>query len=121
MTKKILILILLTGCSPIVRNDTGGSVVDYAIQAAEPRKIDGRCMSACTLYLSNPQTCITPRASFHFHRPYSTDPKHSATAQAFMMKLYPSWVVRWINARGGLTNNWLVMKYEEAAPYVNRC
>ena len=38
-----------------------------------PVKIDGRCSSACTMGLSYPNVCVTPRAQFDFHLAYTTE------------------------------------------------
>ncbi|MCV2876543.1 hypothetical protein OE810_09780 [Rhodobacteraceae bacterium XHP0102] len=59
----------------MIRNDGGGPLGDYILQTrlaglthAEVR-ITGWCASACTLYLSLPQTCVSRDARFGFHAP----------------------------------------------------
>jgi hypothetical protein len=115
-------LLLVNACTTI-RNDPGGSVINYAINARKAKAIrfDGKCMSACTLYLSVRNTCITPRASFHFHRPYGSSPEGNALALRFMLEQYPAWVREWIADHGGLTSEWLVIDYRTAALYMRTC
>jgi hypothetical protein len=119
----LLAAMLLTGCAVTIRNDSGGMVVDYAIKARKAKAVrfDGKCMSACTLYLTSANTCITPRASFWFHHPYGGTPEQNATAARHMMAAYPLWVRDWINARGGLTSNWLVIDYGTAVQFMRKC
>ncbi len=58
-----------------IRNDGGGVVNEYIIRAnlavirGDRVRIDGWCASACTAYLGNPNTCVTPSAQFGFHGP----------------------------------------------------
>lgn len=58
-----------------IRNDAGGVVNDYVVKAniailrGDQVRIDGWCASACTAYLGNPNTCVTPSAQFGFHGP----------------------------------------------------
>ena len=62
----------------VVINDRGGSVDERAILIDEYRKRDvfveirgGYCLSACTMFLSLPQICISPGTVFGFHGPSS--------------------------------------------------
>jgi hypothetical protein len=118
----LLTLVNAAGCTTI-RNDPGGSVIDYAINAQKAKSVrfDGKCMSACTLYLASRNTCITPRASFHFHKPYGSDAEGNALALRFMLETYPQWVRGWIAAKGGLTGRWLVMDYGTAVQHLRPC
>jgi hypothetical protein len=120
---SLLLTLVNTGCATTIRNDPGGHVIDYAINAQKKKfvRFDGKCMSACTLYLSVRNTCITPRASFHFHRPYGSSPEGNALALRFMLEQYPAWVREWIADHGGLTSEWLVIDYRTAALYMRTC
>ena len=62
----------------VIKDDPGGEIYAFAdrwdqIKAkGVPVKIDGRCSSSCTMGLSNPNVCVTPRAQFDFHLAYTT-------------------------------------------------
>lgn len=118
-------LLLITGCAKnmTIRRDYGGRVVEYAIKAnkAQSVRFDGPCMSACTLYLASRNTCITRRASFHFHHPYGSTPEANRQAAAFMLNAYPAWVRDWIAANGGLTSRMIVMNYGTAVQHMRKC
>jgi hypothetical protein len=115
-------LLTLNACT-VIRNDPGGRIIDYAIKVHKTSfvRVDGKCMSACTLYLGHRNICITPRASFHFHHPYGSSPEGNALALRFMMEQYPLWVRDWIEDQGGLTEEWLVIDYRLAALYMRTC
>ncbi|MGH6907392.1 MAG: hypothetical protein ACREDX_05980 [Aestuariivirga sp.] len=112
-----------------IRNDHGGAVVDYAVQAIKLRengaklRFAGRCDSACTMYLSLPrsQTCITPYASFGFHAPSAATSKASYLAQEYLLKTYPDWVKSWIASKGGLSKEITTMNYAYASQFMDRC
>jgi hypothetical protein len=112
-----------------VRADTGGEVVSYALKVKRierdgtPVRISGKCESACTLYLSLPQDqiCITPAASFSFHKPYgSSQPVNRSTAE-MMVQQYPDWVQAWLEANGGLRTEFVVMDYDYAQAFMRTC
>lgn len=113
----------------VITNDNGGDLVSYA-QSVSRARIDntqvafnGRCASACTLYLSlSPsQTCITRGASFWFHRAYGARPDFNQWGTDYMMTRYPAWVRRWIAAHGGLSNRLMRMDYTYAAQHMRPC
>jgi hypothetical protein len=64
--------------------DPGGMVDEYADNIAaigdEQVVIDGECNSACTMYLSAPNVCVTPSARLGFHSAYY--PKHDGSRGA---------------------------------------
>lgn len=60
----------------VITNDYGGSVSARAQQISAMRSAGqavavpyGNCMSACTMYLGLPGTCVGPNAVFGFHGP----------------------------------------------------
>ncbi len=64
------------GARLVVGDDAGGALVERLRRVRRLRRegvvveITGRfCLSACTLYLGLPQTCISPRTRFGFHGP----------------------------------------------------
>jgi hypothetical protein len=115
--------------STTIANDGGGELISYAITVSRYKKqrrkirFEGRCSSACTLFLSLPssQTCIAPDAQFRFHAAYGTSPRGNRTATAYLMRNYPSWVRRWISTNGGLTSSIKTMPYKYAARYLRKC
>ena len=64
-----------TGSAIIVRSDRGGWLGQRSQQirllraSGQRVELRGTCLSACTMYLSLPNVCITPSASFGFHGP----------------------------------------------------
>jgi hypothetical protein len=115
------------GRNIVVSGDSGGSVLDYAIQAARYEQagvrvnVAGRCDSACTLYLALPKTniCVGEGAYFRFHSP-SADSGQVA-AQRFMMRQYPRWVRHWIAANGGLSRHLMTMNSAYARQFLPGC
>lgn len=59
----------------VIRSDRGGYLGKRRAEIARLRasgqrvELRGTCLSACTLYLSLPNACIAPKASFGFHGP----------------------------------------------------
>jgi hypothetical protein len=113
-----------------VKHDNGGVVLEYAkrthrlIKSGEKVKIDGKCASACTLYLAVPKKniCITPRAVLMFHHPFDKNTKKLAKGTAeFMMYNYPKWVQNYINKKGGLSRKWITISYSYAKKYMRTC
>ncbi|MFW5641804.1 MAG: hypothetical protein ACOCY0_03455 [Roseicyclus sp.] len=113
----------------LIGNDNGGSVVGYARAVQRLRRqdtlivFDGRCASACTLYLSlqNTRTCLMPGASFLFHRAYGARRDMNEWATGFMMDQYPAWVQAWVRGQGGLTDRVIRMDYDYAARFMRTC
>ncbi len=112
-----------------VAEDLGGEIIRYLLRAAEYReshtslRFDGRCDSACTLFLGLPseQICVTPEAYFRFHRPIADDPATAQEASQILMMKYPDWVKAWIDGRSGLTEELLTMDYAYARQFVKPC
>ncbi|EKF59951.1 hypothetical protein QWE_07631 [Agrobacterium albertimagni AOL15] len=118
-----------TGNEHVIRYDRGGYVIDYAIDMLKMEKsrrlvkFAGRCDSACTIYLglNKAQTCITTAAKFGFHLPFGSDRRGNQVAANFMMKKYPKWVHKWLEANGGLSSKLKVMPYSYASQYIKPC
>lgn len=64
-----------TSVAYIVQSDRGGWIGQRskeirALRASgQPVELRGTCLSACTMYLSLPNACIAPTATFGFHGP----------------------------------------------------
>ncbi len=108
-----------------IRDDYGGVVVDYLkrLDTWEREKkrlvIEGVCESACTLYLSSPNTCVKRTARLGFHAPRGGETNEiDAAAAAYMLNSYPPKVRAWVKKHGGLQNDGLV--YLEGADMVRR-
>lgn len=112
-----------------IGNDNGGSVIGYARAVSQMRNrntlivFDGRCASACTLYLSlqSTRTCLLPGSSFLFHSAYGARPDVNRWATEFMMGQYPAWVQTWIRRNGGLTSRTIRMDYAYASRFMRTC
>lgn len=113
----------------VIRHDNGGSIVTYAQKVTRARqqnlsvRISGKCQSACTLFLSLPQgqTCITPGASFGFHKAHSASRDVNEWGTRYLLKKYPNWVKQWIAAKGGLKSGIMRMDYAYASRFMQRC
>lgn len=59
----------------VIRHDLGGDLdervarVERLRAAGTPVRIEGTCVSACTLYLGLPAACVAPGARLGFHGP----------------------------------------------------
>ena len=112
-----------------IGNDEGGRLVEYALSKAKLAgtntqiRFAGNCASGCTLYLALPadQTCILPGASFSFHLPVSSRHQAREAARSYLEKVYPSWVMAWLDAHGGLSSRELGMNYQYASRYLRPC
>ncbi len=113
----------------VIGNDTGGTVAEYALQRARWReagtrvRFEGRCASACTMFLSLPaeNLCVTRSAVFLFHTPTSPERAARASAETYLTYSYPDWVAAWIADHGGLSRNLLRMDYRFASRHLATC
>ena len=120
----------------VVGNNPGGLVVQFLGQEqtleAQGRGVVvvGRCASACTVVLHNPNVCVTPGGSFMFHKVFLARPTPQGLLRgpddeqttAVLWSMYPSGVQAWINAHGGLRDQPLIMSAQQAwAAGVRRC
>ena len=120
----------------VIHNDNGGVVEQYIAREHQVHGqrivIDGRCMSACTIYLANPNACATPRASFWFHSAFvGADLGGGRVAYVAedrpttwrMMESYPPLLKSWIQAHRpyGLTQQMLVLRGRAMFQIIPRC
>src|ERR1700686_3733152 len=100
-----------------ITGDIGGTILDYAErfrharEAGEQVIIDGKCLSACTMVIGmipRGRVCATPNAVLGFHAAFrrTSDGGMVASTDAtkFMFNAYPAEGRKWINQRGGPTN-----------------
>ena len=112
-----------------IGNDSGGYVLKYALRMMKIRKsgtsvkFNGRCDSACTLYLAlpNSRACATKNASFRFHLPLGTSQRGIKVARNYMLNSYPGWVRSWIKQKGGLSNRLITMNASYAQKFIGSC
>ncbi len=112
-----------------ISNNSGGNIAAFAMDAADYRRagtlvqFNGRCDSACTLFLGLPahQTCINHGAFFRFHAPSGVSLRSERIAQAFLLRKYPGWVRTWIARNNGLTHNLITMEYGYASKFIRTC
>lgn len=127
----------------VVKNDEGGSLSTYITKYArmeanrEFLKIDGPCMSACTLFpklIDHERVCVTDRASMTFHAAGYRDPETggslldhngerviSQSGTQLMRDFYTQEINDWIDRHGGLTNNLIRLKGKELQAMFKRC
>ncbi len=107
-----------------VDDSHGGSVAAYdARWAAHAReganvRIVGPCQSACTVLLGRiprSRICVTPEASFGFHQ------AHLAQATATLWNAYGSDIKAWINAHGGLQQDFIWMRAPDTYRFFHKC
>lgn len=102
----------------VVTNDNGGMIGRYLARlqqiSGERIVIDGKCASACTLYLSG-DVCATDRARLVFHA--ATHP----AGTRLLMASYPPRVQQWIEASGGLSSRLLVADGPTAQWLIGAC
>lgn len=94
-----------------IRIDPGGSVTDRMQQIARIEqtettfRIDGMCVSACTMYLGMKKICIAPRTILGFHSSYTREsniPVPSKFGNATVMQYYPEKVRKWVTEKKAL-------------------
>jgi hypothetical protein len=99
-----LVLLALFGCDARARPlDRGGSIAAYLMEihasADKPHRIEGDCMSACTMWLGHRRVCVAPDATLWFHS--AIDPGKlgrvvnpwqamDRNANAAMLAMYPA-------------------------------
>lgn len=131
-----LALLLLSGAAEakqyrvIISNDDGGDPTVYLDRAKRRDlllELRGECNSACTMYLSNPRTCVHPDAILGFHAAYyvgSVSPSERKNLQRwndYSVSLYPLKVQKWLLKNGGLSKKMLFLQGEELAATVPIC
>lgn len=132
MLKKFLgVFLILFGIITVsyadISNNSGGSIGMFAIQtmkykrSGELVRITGRCDSACTMFLSIPNLCVTANAYFRFHAPRADNPVAAHVAKQYLMKQYPAWVRAFIANHGGLTDRLIVMQYKDIKNHIRTC
>jgi hypothetical protein len=108
----------------VISDDGGGGVDDHVkfydriAASGIPVRVEGICVSACTLVLALPrsQLCITPTASFGFHLANDGAPNANLT-DVLQDRYYPKSVVAWIKEflhGRPLTPSVIYMSYSEA-------
>lgn len=82
--------------------DGGGDVLHYMnnVHVANARRqemrLDGTCLSACTMKLGIRRACVTPDARFGFHSPVRSDGSLAAGWRAVLLGHYPERVRRYV-------------------------
>jgi hypothetical protein len=131
LSRSAVIIAALTAAALAARAETidvydnhGGSVAAYDAQwAARGRaganvRITGPCQSACTVLLRHiprSRICVMPEASFGFH--LAKLPQATAT----LWNGYPGDIKAWIDAHGGLTDEFIWMRAPDVYRYFKRC
>lgn len=86
--------------------------------------IDGPCRSACTLLvaLGPSRVCLTAKAELWFHQASLATGRRSAYWSNAMLRLYPDSIRNFVNGRGGLQRDWIVLKGRQLArAFPSRC
>lgn len=110
--------------------DPGGAILTYVekyqklLAAGLDIKIDGICISACTIVLGiypADRICMTARSSLGFHEASSDDGPEAEATKAWVRYLYPKWVQEWIAKTGGLAEDPRYMFPEDAKDHIKLC
>ena len=99
---------------------------DMAFRGDRP-VIDGYCASACTIALTVPGVCVTPRAVLGFHAAYyyqflffgRTYLHERGTA--ILYHSYPPGIQRWIDRHGGLKRQMIYLRGKALRTLVPSC
>jgi hypothetical protein len=107
-----------------VSDNHGGRVADYNARWAGLAargvsvRIVGPCQSACTVLLGHiprSRICVMPNASFGFHL------ARLETATKTLWNAYQADIRAWINARGGLTKEFIWMRAPDIYRFFRKC
>lgn len=126
-----VLAIMFSAASPTtamtITNDLGGSVHDRIVQVKELTadatevRIVGTCISACTLLLGVPQSCVSPTARLGFHGPATRrrglplpHVEYERVSEQ-MAALYPPEIGRWFMAEARhVTGDYIVISGGDA-------
>lgn len=107
-----------------VNDSHGGIVANYKARwsAAAARgdsvRVVGPCQSACTVLIGEiprDRICVTPAAQFGFHL------AKTPAATAMLRAAYDTGITAWIDAHGGLTQNFIWMHAPDTYKFFKRC
>jgi hypothetical protein len=114
----------------VLTGDYGGRISAYLRRYDDlPNRteivISGSCASACTLVFMRDdlRLCVTRQARFGFHETSGTagKPGSQIVATGWLKAQYPDWVVKWIDARGGLTAHVQWMSFNDMRKHMPTC
>ena len=118
LIQQILLLFIfafVAACSDTTKVDNGGKVDDYLayVDSADAHheqiRIEGWCISACTVKLGAKDVCIYPSATLYFHQ--ASDPitgARSDLATAMMFEEYPPKIQEWVTEHKALDHEYLI-------------
>lgn len=98
---RLILAVMLALSTPalaepvVIENDLGGSINRYIRKYNEYKasgqrvEIEGRCASACTIYMALPNACIHPDAKFGFHTATAAGLFPSAEGNKWVAQFYP--------------------------------
>src|SRR3954470_18400941 len=131
---KLLVFICISGWSLLplaasaetidISDNHGGSVAQYNARWTELAgrgvnvRVVGPCQSACTVLMGRilrSRICVTPEASFGFHLARRVD------ATETLRRAYAADITAWINAHGGLTQDFIWMRAPDTFRYFRKC
>lgn len=106
----------------VIQDDGGGMVGDYLkfyqmVRAAGIRiRVEGACISACTLLLSLPasEVCMLPGSKLGFHLARDENGLNRELTAELVKRFYPPPVQKWIERNGPLRDAPIYMSGEEA-------
>lgn len=119
----------------IIRADLGGDLAQRLVEVERLRalgtwvRIEGTCVSACTLYLGLPNTCVSHTARLGFHGPRTRIPGLPLPQPIFdqlsrqMASYYPPKIRDWFMAKARLVtqSTYQISGAEAVAMGARRC
>lgn len=98
-------------------DDPGGWIGEYLVEAQITPDVEilGLCASACTIFLSVPDVCISPGAELGFHSAYDDDGTLNPSGSQAMLSSYPRAIRAWVERHHALdSKNLTFMSGREA-------
>jgi hypothetical protein len=85
-------------------DDPGGWIGEYVIEANITQDVEilGSCLSACTIFLSVSDVCISPDAELGFHSAYDDDGALNPAGSQIMLSSYPRGIRAWVERHHAL-------------------
>ena len=122
LVASVLTVLHPSRASVSIHLDPGGNVADYLrwyrrlADAGVIAKVDGSCVSACTLVLAMPSSavCITREARLGFHLAMINDLPRPDVTEELVQEFYPPSVQQWIKEHGPLVSAPIYMSGAEA-------
>lgn len=112
-----------------MKDNTGGRIGDFLdfrdalMESGTPVHFKGKCQSACAM-LYKEGDCVYPTAEFWFHLPYDHERQRvmdTPYVHEWLDKHHHPDIVEWYNSKGGLSEEWLILKGVDMMSILDVC